>query len=397
MGQIAAFVDAIYKRFDDLILDIEEDQKLPERETIKEVCQTLLDVSCMREEGRFPSFRVCFIQPDSELLGAYIYAHTLLFQKPVSFQTDALHKLAPALNANMSYLMVDIRERPFKATGIIAAYTTWERVLTGELSSGARLPRIPNILVNGPGEVRACFGEAPIVTYSSGKCIFSRTDAFTSSLVADELRKDSAVSEKERLQLLYRILWHMINYRHGGTILIAPSADSCEKYIDLKYSLPTRFLFEDEDEPLEPFGKARAKEIVTYADLLAKLTAVDGAVVLTKDLGLLGFGCEILVDEMEKMPPALRFVGTEPRPSAPPAQQRQDDPEKARRIPSGRDAEESAARFRAFGMRHRAAYRFCSAVEGSVAIVISQDGEIQACTKSGDKVVVYSHIALPLF
>ena len=47
-------------------------------------------------------------------------------------------------------------------------------------------------------------------------------------------------------------------------------------------------------------------------------------------------------------------------------------------------------------MRHRAAYRFCNVVEGSVAFVISQDGSIEACTKHGGKVVVYDNIALPM-
>ena len=47
-------------------------------------------------------------------------------------------------------------------------------------------------------------------------------------------------------------------------------------------------------------------------------------------------------------------------------------------------------------MRHRAGYRFCSAVEGSVAFVISQDGVIEACTKHDGKVVVYDNVALPM-
>ena len=49
------------------------------------------------------------------------------------------------------------------------------------------------------------------------------------------------------------------------------------------------------------------------------------------------------------------------------------------------------------GMRHRACYRLCDAVEGSVAIIISQDGFIKACTKSDGKVIVYDQVALPLF
>ena len=85
MDGIKAFVDAICDYEDNLRRtgEIEEDQKLPSRDVLEEVCQILLNVSCMREEGRFPSFRVCYLRPDSELLDAYIYAHALLFKKPI--------------------------------------------------------------------------------------------------------------------------------------------------------------------------------------------------------------------------------------------------------------------------------------------------------------------------
>ena len=59
--------------------------------------------------------------------------------------------------------------------------------------------------------------------------------------------------------------------------------------------------------------------------------------------------------------------------------------------------EESTKQFKDYGMRHRAGYRFCDTVDGSVAVIISQDGGIQACTKHDGKVVVYDHVALPMF
>lgn len=371
MGGITFFVDAIYDGYNKMVRNAEEEQKLPEREVLDEVCQTLLNVGCMREEGRFPSFRVCFISPDSEFLDAYLYAHALLFTKPVGFNTREIHRLAPALNANMSYLMVDISKRPFMATGIIAAYTTWERIMTRELTSGNRMPRIPNILVNGPGELEACFGETPIVHYSAGHCVFFRMDTFTSTYIAEQLRDGTSVPEKERLRLLYRILWQAGLFGHGGTILIVPSADSCAEYIDMKYQMPARYLFEEESHPENVSGKTLEKDIVTYADLIAKFTSVDGSVVLTKDLDLLGFGAETLVDKMDNKQPVMRFIGYN-------------------------DSEDNTKQFKDYGMRHRAGYRFCDTVEGSVAIIISQDGIIQACTKHDGKVVVYDDVALPM-
>ena len=207
MDELTTFVDAVYDCYDKSVNNLEDDQKLPPKDVLEEVCQVLLNVSCMREEGRFPSFRVCFVQPESELLDTYIYAHVLLFKNPIDFRTRDLHKLAPALNPDMSYLMLDIRQKPYKAVGIIAAYTSWEKIMTREISSGNRMPRIPNILVSGPGELRACFGESSIMNYNAGRCIFFRTDTFTSTLVADQLGNGTSISENDRLRLLYRVLW----------------------------------------------------------------------------------------------------------------------------------------------------------------------------------------------
>ena len=373
MDGLSAFVDAIYEYEikERSIRDYEEDQILPPKGIVEEVCQVLLNISSMREEGRFPSFRVCFVKPDSELLKVYIYSHVLLFKNPIEFNTRTIHKLAPALNPAMSYLMVDTSEKPFRAVGIIASYTAWEKIMTKELMSGNRMPRIPNILVNGPGELDACFGENSIVNYVSGNCVFFRKDTFTSTLIAEELAKDTQVSEKERLQLLYMVLWRATNYGHGAAVLIVPDEESCKKYIDVKYQLSSSYLFGSGYEPDLHSSKARDKDIITYADFIAKLTSVDGSVVLSKNFDLLGFGAETLVDKMGSKHPDMCFMRYD-------------------------DTEDTSRQFKDNGMRHRAAYRFCSAVEGSVAFVVSQDRSIEACTKRNGQVYVYDNVSLPL-
>ena len=136
------------------------------------------------------------------------------------------------------------------------------------------------------------------------------------------------------------------DYRHGGAILIVPDEESCKEFVDIKYRLPSGYLFSDSERLEELSGNAREKEIVTYADLIAKLTSVDGSVVLTKDLHLLGFGAETLVDKMGSKHPAMQFMEFD-------------------------NTENTRKQFKDNGMRHRAGYRFCSAVPDSVAFVIS--------------------------
>ena len=347
----------------------EEAQRLPSATVLDEVMSVLLNVSCMREEARFSSFRVCFLDLDTGFLDSYIYAHTMKFEKPLVFSASTLHKLVPAIHPTMSYLNLDIKSKPYMITGITASYTSWEKILKGETSVGSRMPDIPNFYVKGPGEIDGCFGEIPIVGYSFGKTVISRSDVFLSSLVADALRENSSVSDPERIHFLSRVLWHVSKYQHGGALLFVQRRADCSKYLDIKYKLPAKFLFREEKSMIEESPTVRAKELVAYADFIAKLTMVDGAVVLTKNLGLVGFGAEILTDKMPRREPPMCFLNSD-------------------------DSEDFGKKFNDNGTRHRSGYRFCNTVAESVAIICSQDGTIKACTKHDGKVYVYNNILL---
>ncbi len=365
MDRTAKFIDTFCEEYDKLDEDLEEEQKLPSKEVLNEVCSVLLDAGCMPDEGRFSSFRVCFLDPGSEFLDAYIFSHSLLFDNPIPFNVKSIHKLAPAINPTMSYLVLDTSVHPFLIRGIIVAYTTWEKTIAGEQQSGGiRMPRIPNIAVYGPGIIAGCFGETPVVTYKFGNCVFPRTDVFTTSLVADKLRAMSSVPEREWFSFLSRVIWRAEKYAHGGALLIVPDYESCAEYIDVKYKLPSDFVFDSE-------SMVRSKELMTYADFVAKLTAVDGAVLMTKDFELIGFGAEILTDRMTQKQPSICFLRSD-------------------------NTEDKNAKFTDNGTRHRSGYRFADSVEGAIVIVISQDGVVKVCTKHQGRVHVFNEVVLSL-
>ena len=365
MNDIKAFVDAFRDYYEHSGYCKEEEQILPPNDVLEEISRILLHTSCMSEEGRYSSFRVCFLSANSDLLDVYIFSHIHLFETPIEFKPSQLHKLAPALNADMSYLMLDITKKPYTAVGIIAAYTTWVQIMTMEIAAGIRMPRIPNILVKGPEELEACFGETSLVSYHAGECCYFRTDTFTSTFVSRQLENGSRISEGNRLRFLYRLLWCAHKYGHGGHIFIVPSADSCSKLTSYKYKMYGEF------PSANGSSKKREKDIYTYANLIAKLTMVDGGVVLTKNLELIGFGVETYVDLTDKKRIDMCFLGHD-------------------------NKENKSRHFNDNGMRHRACYQFCNSVEGSVAIILSQDGGIEACTKHEGKVVVYYNVGFPL-
>ena len=369
MDTIKAFVEQYCSHYRDSGNVSEAEQDLPSSEILEEVCSVLMNVSCMREEGNFSSFRVCFISADSDFLDAYVYAHSLRFDNPVPFTVSAMRKLAPAINPEMSYLVLDISQDPIMVTGIIASYTTWDKVIAGELTDGSMMPAVPNLFVRAPGEIDGCLGENTIVSYSFGSTVISRYDVFKSTLIARQLRSGSVVDDAERLHFLSRVLWKVDKFRHGGAILIVPSEEACKGYINIKYRIPCEFLFNDEKSLIEISRSVRERELVSYSDFVAKLTTVDGAVLLTKDLDLIGFGVEILTDLMEQKEPPMRFISSD-------------------------DSINRNKKFSDNGTRHRSGYRFCHEVKDSVAIIISQDGAIKACTREKNDVVVYDNIAL---
>ena len=49
-----------------------------------------------------------------------------------------------------------------------------------------------------------------------------------------------------------------------------------------------------------------------------------------------------------------------------------------------------------FGTRHRAMIRYCHERTGTLGFVVSQDGDIQAMTRIGDRLVLWENIDVPL-
>lgn len=369
-ADVLQFVDEIYKDYGQYSENLEKDQMLPAKESLYDVCRVLLNASCLPEEGRYSTFRVCFISPDSEYLDSYIYSRVFLFSDRIEFRKENLHKLSPAINAEISYLMLDVTKKPYSMIGILAAHTALFENLMTFSSGGTRMPRIPNVMVRKPGKLEFCCGETPLICYSAGEVSHFRTDTFTSTLVADQLRNGSTIEERDRLSFLYKIINLIHSYEHGGHVCIVPNDTPLRNIIDVKYKLPAPFLAENREEHLS-IESVKKKDISVYADIVARLSCVDGGVVINKNMGLIGFGAQAIVDLTNIAPPKMRFITFD-------------------------DRFDEGKKFNDNGMRHRACYRFCEIVDDSVAVIFSQDGSIEACTKFEGEVMVYQDVAIPM-
>jgi hypothetical protein len=103
------------------------------------------------------------------------------------------------------------------------------------------------------------------------------------------------------------------------------------------------------------------------AHLVADLTHVDGAVVMTTGLDLLGFGGEIAGD-LPEVPRVMRARDLE-------------------------GVEREWVRTDRVGTRHRSAYRLCHILRDALAVVVSQDGGLRFIRWHKDAVTYWEQVA----
>jgi hypothetical protein len=132
-----------------------------------------------------------------------------------------------------------------------------------------------------------------------------------------------------------------------------------------KPSVGWRDFAQDPSLDLEKLEQA----VFELSRLIANLTGIDGAVVLDKRLGLLGYGAEVSAE----LP-------------APPRLWRSLDSEGTKREPD--DIEN-------VGTRHRAAYRFVHDHPQGLAIVISHDGGVSVVANHAGEVIFWEQSVSP--
>ena len=101
------------------------------------------------------------------------------------------------------------------------------------------------------------------------------------------------------------------------------------------------------------------------ARFIASLTAVDGAVVLTDSLRIIGFGAEVTAS----------FSGGD----------------KVHVAHTAEATKTRVVRFAEYGTRHRSAFRFVASMEPSVGFIMSQDGGVKAVKQIGSKLVMWPY------
>ncbi|MGC9967199.1 MAG: putative sensor domain DACNV-containing protein [Syntrophobacteraceae bacterium] len=402
---------------------------LPEPSVLEFLISTCYQASLMVEEGRPVTFRLLFIEPNclKAKEGPPAGLHRITFSESRPFNENELRRLSPAADFYRSLIGVNLDPTEgLRVWGLINSGPRWIQAVHGGRKTTGSLPPSLAIQVTGPGRLAICKGGATISTLKSGLIACPKEDISVSGCLQasfapsdnslfrlhKEAREcegkswailDEALIKILTQQVYRRIVSVMRNFHHGGTLILVPPEKAAElasenRYIDIKYKFT-------EEEPRHRLGTLYLQLMNTLAEecgkrgifhcpvgwneyvasdsvaierldeaifeaahFIADLTTVDGAVVMTKSLELLGFGGEIL-GRSSKIETVARVLDAE-------GEQRQ--------------VESTLG----VGTRHRSAYRLCRELHDVVAIVVSQDGAARIIVWKDDMVVYWDQVTL---
>ena len=370
-----------------------DNRSVPVLPVLLRLLQTVFSVSCLLEEGRSLSFRICSFDvkdcpPSISGFGTKFF----IFQNPVLFNTSNLKKLALSANPDrtmicVSSLTVDGKEDLY-ITAIVFFLSNYEDLSLGNAISGYIFPNILNLFVTGPGRIIACSGNTSLRTYESGRIVSSRKNLFDLPMFTnlinksqDKINTDVQDGSITTAPIFKNYLKTLISYirsnNHGGSLVIVPDGFDYSKTLNIKYRLSNsdvhQFLVKEskiissnaERQLVNPeILSSILYEIKQYVSTIADFASVDGALVINYSGAVIGYGAEILLNS----PAKLNVFLISP------------------------DNEEKKGSITEYGTRHRSAFRLVKNNADVICFIFSQDGGIKACFNDNGKVSVYTNI-----
>jgi len=382
---------------------------LPDSSVLEHLISTCYQASLMREEERPVMFRLILrdhhlFSPDD---GPPIGLHRLQFDKMRPFNEYELCRLAPAADFYRALIGVALdQQKRVQIWGMVHSGTRWMQPISGGTKAIPPLPWSPVIHVTGPGRIFVSIGPEIIASLNNGKIgcpsleifsapWFAEIFASTRSEIWEMHEAARARAQKPwatlapkfgsfiAQQVARRIVSLIRDSRHGGMLVYLPAEmgrdiSAMDLHISLKYQFREeeprqRFrtlilrimntfaeLHGEQGSPAKVVGwqeyvNSRSEEIALLdeaifdlAHFIAALSAIDGAVVMTKRQDLLGFG-GVIAGDMEEVETITHALDIE-----------------------GRHTQQEL--IEEVGTRHRAAYRLCHELHDALVVVISQDG-----------------------
>jgi hypothetical protein len=388
----------------------------PSMAVLTAVLNTCFFASLKREEGRTTEFDLALCLPSALPEPAFRFSKFTKIFTLVPFESrrlsvNELVRLAPACNPEKTVILCghDAKNDDVNIWGI--ADIGWR-------SSGTHIALTElRVRVISPGEMRISLHGRLLCTYRDGKILYPERALVNTGCIYEFFKSTSLHlcqevkaacgdqnnnepdHERDYRAMAYvfalqDIIEKMQRLRHGGCILIVPEDASLDKLPNVTAKYPCRnetvwnclcgkWILHDQ------FFAARAGKCNTETverlqieredvenglrdsfDMVVRLTAVDGAVLMTRKFEVLGFGAVIQLPQVAE----YKINRCQNR-----------DATEAREIP-----------IESYGTRHRSAFEFCYRCSPSVAIIVSQDGGFKIVTRVGDRICFWENLSFDL-
>lgn len=399
----------------------------PPEAVLVRLFETLYFASLKTEEGKSIVATVNFVESlDDVVSGAGgpsdRWAH-IPFPNPLPLDLRTLTKLAKAADPDVSSLTVVADEDgELFVLGMLDQEPRYSESITFEADSGLHRPGLFQATITGAGAVAVYQQSSLIGSLNHQQLVEAYHNVLwfgpIHEMLAGHLRNwlakhrsqlaasceltDHKPLEQELLlrwlNSLSRILVNAQHYHHGGGLLITPDLRLDQLHVNYPIiydrllpavvGLVRAHFLRHQAAVVTMQGRvshpdwnhlravhleveSRKNEVLGCNRFIAALTCVDGVVLLDPCLTVHGFGVELRTEDN------LRQVYL--------ASDSLADVRHLREVELGQ-----------FGTRHRAMMRYCQQHPGSIGFVVSQDGNIQALARLGERLVLWENIDVQL-
>ncbi len=391
-------------------------------ELLEEALSAAFQASLTTEEARPTRFRLLLTEPE-RLPSAGVPNQGVLrlkLERTRPLSADELRRLAPAVPFETALIAACPEEGKLRIWGVAHSGPAWLAPSWGGRSVVPNWTYDPIIHVTAPGKLAVrCAGKL-IGAIERGVLVDAALDVFDSEWLPalfvrerEDIRTEHAASQATvaspthaEHSLIGRVSQHLLrraiqllrDQHHGGLLLIAQADRGAHwsglRGLRLKYALEQdepshryralllRILgavaassskssvgWSDFERSESPTLAALEQEVFELSRVMANLAAIDGALVLDKSFGVLGFGAEVSAE----LP----------------------SPERVWRALDTEGVERHAEPIENVGQRHRAAYRFVTDNPAGLAVVVSQDGGVTFVANRGGEVVFWEQSVSP--
>lgn len=351
-------------------------------EGLKKLIRIAYYTSEIADENRWPRYRLGLWRQEAQPRRA------IEFETPIALQdTTLLRRLAHACTTPRLAIQIE-EEVNAKGEHVRLLCTGLTDLAMASDSDGDDVRHSFRIWTRGPGHIvagdsiwqlelraGAVRSIAPLSMFSPISSLVDEVASIAEQRMPQSTSRNDFGCNHLILDSLSHMLHLAIDKGHGGAFVILPNSMNTLEgaKIACKYSARGIDLIDSIRSAVIEQGAARTKaQSQLHSDIaaLSELSAVDGCVVLTRDLKLLGFGGEIRVGEEESRGSAAKFTKL--------------SGEIFERADNYESIMESFG-----GTRHRSAARLCRVISDVIVFVISQDGDLKMICNSEEGVYPY--------